>query len=64
MIHIAGVNVEVRISNERLRPVDTPELRGDNGKLTRDTAWEPTIEMKDTLSSLVTHWRGIVSKEH
>jgi GDP-4-dehydro-6-deoxy-D-mannose reductase len=62
IIEIAGVNVEVRMSDDRLRPVDTMELRGDNGKLTRDTAWEPKISMKDTLSSLVAHWREIVRK--
>jgi GDP-4-dehydro-6-deoxy-D-mannose reductase len=62
IIDIAGVQVEVRVSSERLRPVDTPELRGDNGKIVRDTAWEPQISMKDTLSALVAHWRQVIGK--
>lgn len=62
IIQIAGTKVEVRVSADRLRPVDTPELRGDNGKITRDTGWEPKISMKDTLSTLVAHWREMIGK--
>ncbi|MFH1756089.1 MAG: GDP-mannose 4,6-dehydratase [Candidatus Latescibacterota bacterium] len=62
LILIAGVHVEVRISDQRLRPVDTPELRGDHGKLTRDTAWQPRISMHDMLSSLLAYWRGMIRK--
>jgi len=60
IIKIAGIEVEVRTAKGRLRPVDTPELRGDNGKIIRDTSWEPKIPMEETLSSLVAHWREIV----
>jgi GDP-4-dehydro-6-deoxy-D-mannose reductase len=62
IIDIAGVKVEIRVSSDRLRPVDTPELRGDNGKIIKDTAWEPKIAMKDTLSALVDHWRQVVGR--
>lgn len=57
MCELAGIDVEVKIDPERLRPADTPELRGDASKLRRDTGWEPKYEIEDTLGALLDYWQ-------
>jgi GDP-4-dehydro-6-deoxy-D-mannose reductase len=40
-----------------LRPVDTPELRGDPSKLEAATGWAPQISLEDTLADVLDDWR-------
>jgi GDP-4-dehydro-6-deoxy-D-mannose reductase len=56
MCELAGVEVEIRVDPERLRPVDMPELRGDGSKLGAATGWKPTISIDDTLGALLDYW--------
>jgi GDP-4-dehydro-6-deoxy-D-mannose reductase len=56
LCEVAGVKVEIVVDPERLRPADTPELRGDPAKIRNDTGWEPRIPIEDTLRSLVRYW--------
>jgi GDP-4-dehydro-6-deoxy-D-mannose reductase len=60
---LAGVDVEIKVDPQRLRPVDMPELRGDGAKIEAATGWKPTIEMDDTLRSLLDYWSGRVVDE-
>jgi GDP-4-dehydro-6-deoxy-D-mannose reductase len=53
---LSGVEVEVRVDPERLRPVDMPELLGDASKLEAATGWKPTVAIDDTLRSLLEYW--------
>ena len=52
----AGVTVDVQVKDERIRPVDTRELLGDNSKIKLDTGWEPRIPIEETLESLLHYW--------
>lgn len=56
MAALAGTEVEIRVEPARLRPVDTPELRGDPAKIRRDTGWEPAIDIDGMLESLLADW--------
>jgi GDP-4-dehydro-6-deoxy-D-mannose reductase len=38
--------------------VDVPVLRGDPAKLRRDTGWEPSIPLDDTLRDVLAYWRS------
>lgn len=40
------------------RPVDTPVLRGDPGRLQKITGWEPRIELDETLADVLAEWRA------
>jgi len=60
---IAGVEVTIEVDPERLRPVDTPELRGDPAKIESDTEWRAKTPIEDTLRSLVEYWEGVVGTE-
>jgi GDP-4-dehydro-6-deoxy-D-mannose reductase len=52
----AGITVDVQVKEERIRPVDTRELLGDNSKIKSDTGWEPKIPIEETLESLLRFW--------
>ena len=57
LIEISGVDVEVRLDPERMRPSDIPSLVGDPRKLREATGWEPGISLEKTLRDLLQHWR-------
>ncbi len=61
---LAGVHVSIRVDVKRLRPVDTPELRGDPSKMSSHTGWSPKISIQDTLKSLLDYWDGELEKSH
>ncbi len=55
----AGVRVETDPS--RLRPMDIPELRGDNSRLRGTTGWQPEIPMEQTVKDVLDYWRGQIA---
>ena len=59
LIRIAGVPITIETDPARLRPSDTPEIRGDNASLRRDTGWSPTISLHQTLRD-VYEWHAQV----
>lgn len=61
MCAIAGVTVDVRVREDRIRPLDTPELRGNKLKITRDTGWSPGIPIEETMRSLLEHWERVIA---
>ena len=61
---LAGVHVSIRVDVKRLRPVDTPELRGDTSKMSSHTGWSPKIAIQDTLKALLDYWDGVLEKAH
>ena len=62
LIELAGVHVEIRVADDRLRPADMEELRGDYSKLEADTGWRPEIPFEDTLVSLLDYWDKSLSE--
>ena len=63
LCQLAGVDVEIKIDPDRVRPVDTPELRGDNGKIHADTGWMPVTPIEETLQSLLDYWAQELSPD-
>jgi GDP-4-dehydro-6-deoxy-D-mannose reductase len=61
---LAGVHVSIRVDVARLRPVDTPELRGDPSKMASHTGWSPKHSIQETLKSLLDYWDGVLEKSH
>lgn len=55
---LAGVHVSIRVDVSRLRPIDTPELRGDPSKIREHTGWTAKLPIQDTLKSLLDYWDG------
>jgi GDP-4-dehydro-6-deoxy-D-mannose reductase len=63
LCELSRVDVDVEVDSDRVRPVDTPELRGDNGKIRADTGWSPRIPIEDTLRSLLDYWEQTVNSQ-
>lgn len=61
---LAGVHVAIRVDVARLRPVDTPELRGDPSKMTQHTGWTTKTPIQETLKSLLDYWDGMSEGAH
>ncbi len=57
LIEIAGVEVDVQLDPERLRPADIPALVGDPSKLRAATGWSPRVGLDQTLRDLLDDWR-------
>ena len=57
LVDIAGIDVEIRLDTERLRPSDVPALVGDPRKLKDATGWEPSLSLDETLRDLLQDWR-------
>jgi GDP-4-dehydro-6-deoxy-D-mannose reductase len=64
LCELAGVHVAIRVDVARLRPVDTPELRGDPSKMTAHTGWVAHHSIRETLKSLLDHWDAVLEGTH
>ena len=49
--------VQIKTDPARLRPIDEPVIWGSNGKIFKDTGWEPKIALPDTISWVLDYWR-------
>ena len=56
LCELGGCDVEIQVDPDRMRPVDVPDLRGDHGKITKETGWKPAIPIEDTLQALLDDW--------
>lgn len=52
MISLAKVPISVEIDPSRIRPLDSPGLIADNGKI-RSLGWNPTVEIKEELFNVI-----------
>jgi GDP-4-dehydro-6-deoxy-D-mannose reductase len=57
LIALSGIEVEVKVDPQRLRPSDVEILIGDSTKFRKRTGWAPTIPLETTLSDLLEYWR-------
>jgi len=49
--------VKVVTDPAKMRPSDTPVIRCNRDKLTRDTGWEPEYEIEDILQDTIEYYR-------
>lgn len=56
---MAKREIPVRQDPARMRPSDTPVIRCDHSKLTRDTGWEPELKMEQILSDTLEYYRSL-----
>jgi len=57
LISMAQVKIRPVQMADRLRPVDTSDMRCDASKAKQVLGWEPTIPLKDSLKALLDYWR-------
>jgi GDP-4-dehydro-6-deoxy-D-mannose reductase len=59
LVSQARVTIRVETDPSRLRPSDTPIVRGSFARLEADTGWRPGLPIERTLSDLLAYWRGV-----
>jgi GDP-4-dehydro-6-deoxy-D-mannose reductase len=57
LIAASGVEVEIRVDPDRLRPADVPVLVGNPARLRAATGWEPRLSLDQSLTDLLQYWR-------
>jgi len=57
LIEAAGIDVEVRVDPDLVRPADVPAMIGDPTRLRDATGWAPRIPLRQTLGDLLQYWR-------
>lgn len=58
LIEISGINVNIEIEQQLLRPIDIPIYIGSNHKLNLATKWKRQINLTKTLSDILEHCRN------
>ncbi len=57
-INMASCDIKVEQDPLRKRPSDTPIIRCNHEKLTKDTGWNPQIRIDEILSEVLAEWRN------
>ena len=60
---MSSVELAVAVDEKRLRPLDVPRVIGDATRLRQDTAWEPTIDIHQSLADILDHTRNTRTSE-
>lgn len=57
LIHLTGLNIEIKIDPDRLRPLDADLQVPDCTKFMKHTGWKPDIPFEKTMTDLLDYWR-------
>lgn len=58
ILSMSDATITVKKDPARMRPSDTPVVRGNHDKLTAHTGWMPEKGIDDILSDALNYWRG------
>ena len=62
LLSFSDIDIEVRVDNDRLRPIDADYQMFDNNKICSIIDWKPEISAKQMFLDLLNHWRSEISK--
>lgn len=57
IVALSDKDIEVRVDESKLRPVDVPIIEPDINKIRETVGWEPEIELETTLKETLEYWR-------
>jgi GDP-4-dehydro-6-deoxy-D-mannose reductase len=57
LIRLAKINPNIVQDSNKMRPTDNPIVYGSHAKLTKDTGWNPKINIDQTISDVLDYWR-------
>ncbi|MCD6289089.1 MAG: GDP-mannose 4,6-dehydratase [Anaerolineae bacterium] len=60
LISFTGMDIEIRVDPERVRPAEVPKLVADISRLRERTGWEPLIPFEQSLRDVLDEWRARV----
>lgn len=64
LLKYSTVAIQVRVSPERMLPIDVPTVRGDSSHLQQLCGWQPSISFETTLLDVLNDWRQRVRQSH
>jgi GDP-4-dehydro-6-deoxy-D-mannose reductase len=59
-IRLSGVKAEVRAAQQLMRPSDEKIIFGRTDKIRKDTGWNPTRTIEQTLASMLEYWDRVM----
>lgn len=62
LLQYSTVDIQVKVSEARMLPIDVPIVRGDATRLRQLTGWQPNIPFETTLLDVLNDWRNRVRK--
>lgn len=57
IVQQSGVEIQVTVDPNKLRPVEIPTIQADIQKITADTDWKPKISLKQTIAETLAYWK-------
>ena len=60
LINLTGLNIEIKVDPNRIRPLDADLQVPDCTKFMKHTGWKPKIPFEQTMSDLLDYWRDRV----
>lgn len=57
IISKSKVDIQVEVDQNKLRPVDVPEICADTTKIHELTGWKPEISLEQTIEETLEYWR-------
>lgn len=60
IISQSGVDVEIRVDPNKIRPVDVPIIEADTTKLQQTTGWKREISLEQTIQETMEYWRQYI----
>jgi GDP-4-dehydro-6-deoxy-D-mannose reductase len=58
--NLLGIQIEIEIDKEKIRPNDNKIIIGDNTKIIEKTGWHPQISFEDSLRDIIIYWKQIL----
>ncbi|MEA4888124.1 MAG: GDP-mannose 4,6-dehydratase [Clostridiaceae bacterium] len=58
LLSFSKTRIQVVVDPAKLRPIEIPEIRADISKIQKDTAWQPTISLEQSLQDTLDYWRS------
>ena len=58
LISLSNVkNIKIEVDKNKIRPIDSASIFGDNSKLKEHTGWQPRYDISESLSDTLNWWR-------
>ena len=58
IVSMSEKDIEVKVDEKKLRPVDVPIIEPDIEKIKKEVGWETVIELRQTLEETLEYWRS------
>ena len=57
IIGMSSADIEVKVDQNKIRPVDAPVIEADITKINEQTGWKPDIQLNQTIKEILDYWR-------